>query len=322
MSDPRTCGINGCTKGWQHRGVCVVNNAIGKTRVKAAQGKVQVVQPGTKLNIQWADGSWWLATAGNFSSRGTYCYYQDGERRYERLEQMKYVVMQDATTAHSEKMESLKTRKVHSAVYQAAEYELKCAICLEVFTSPMMLKCQHIFCYGCIQTTLSVANSASERQCPECRCPFVSMRDAVPPHPIITKLSATLRTSDHPDWSIDGLLPVSTGEPAASSLSASTLLTGASSSTDTSSRAIQDDDAATARLLINILPSPDPCSCAVCLEQFGDDSGYVLQCGHSFHAQCIQRIYQSAYSVVCPLCRYCDRTHIVRDGRLLRIITQ
>lgn len=265
-SDPRICGINGCTKSWQHRGVCVVNNAIGKTRVKA-QGKVQVVQPGTKLNIQWSDGSWWLATTGNFSSRGTYCYYQDGERKYERLEQMKYVVMQDATTAHSEKMESLKTRKLHSAFYQAAQDELKCAICLEVFTSPMMLKCQHIFCYGCIQTTLSVANSASERQCPECRCPFVSMRDAVPPHPIITKLSATLRTSDHPDWSIDGVLPVSAGEPVASSLSASTLLTGASSSTDTSSRAMQDDAATALASLSHSTPfAPEslPFNCHSC----------------------------------------------------------
>lgn len=259
ISDSRICGINGCTKRWQHPGVCIPNNAIGKTRVKA-QGKIQVVQPGTELNIQWPDGSWWLATAGNFSSRGTYCYYQDGERRYERLEQMKYVVMQDATTAHSEKMDSLKTRKLHSAFYQAAQDELKCAICLDVFTSPMMLKCQHIFCYGCIQTTLSVANSASERQCPECRCPFVSMRDAVPPHPIITKLSATLRTSD---CSNEGLLPVSTDESVASNL-----LSGASSSTDTPSRATQDDDAATALALLSHLtpfaPESLPFNCHSC----------------------------------------------------------
>ena len=128
----------------------------------------------------------------------------------------------------------------------------------------MMLKCQHIFCYGCIQTTLSVANSTSERQCPKCRCPFVSMRDAVPPHPIITKLSATLRTSDHPDWSID-VDGVSTGEPVASS---STLLTGASSSTDTSSRAMQDDDAATALASLShstpFAPGSLPFNCHSC----------------------------------------------------------
>lgn len=91
---------------------------------------------------------------------------------------------------------------------------------------------------------------------------------------------------------------------------------------DNFARGTSESIDAITRLIINILPGADSCSCAVCLEEFGDDSGYVLQCGHSFHAQCIQRIYQSACSVVCPLCRYCDSTHIVRDGRLLRIISQ
>ena len=91
---------------------------------------------------------------------------------------------------------------------------------------------------------------------------------------------------------------------------------------DNFARGTSESMDAAARLLINILPSPDPCVCAVCLEDFGDDNGCVLQCGHSFHARCIQQTRQSTFSVVCPLCRYCDRTHIVRDGRLLRVITQ
>ncbi|KAM9416527.1 nuclear factor 7, brain-like isoform 1-T5 [Salvelinus alpinus] len=46
---------------------------------------------------------------------------------------------------------------------------LCCAICTEIFTDPVSLSCQHIFCKRCLEQSLE---AGLPRRCPECRAPI------------------------------------------------------------------------------------------------------------------------------------------------------
>lgn len=50
--------------------------------------------------------------------------------------------------------------------------ELNCAICLDIYTDPVMLKCGHIFCHICIENVLDCQEASGEYSCPECRLQF------------------------------------------------------------------------------------------------------------------------------------------------------
>ncbi|XP_068129254.1 E3 ubiquitin-protein ligase TRIM11-like [Hyperolius riggenbachi] len=47
--------------------------------------------------------------------------------------------------------------------------ELKCSICLSIYTYPVTLRCGHNFCRGCIDRVLDTQRESGEYSCPECR---------------------------------------------------------------------------------------------------------------------------------------------------------
>lgn len=49
--------------------------------------------------------------------------------------------------------------------------ELTCAICLEIYTDPVVLDCKHSFCCACIEETWNETNIVSY-SCPECRAEY------------------------------------------------------------------------------------------------------------------------------------------------------
>ncbi|XP_078584338.1 E3 ubiquitin-protein ligase TRIM63-like [Branchiostoma floridae x Branchiostoma japonicum] len=53
-----------------------------------------------------------------------------------------------------------------SNMEEQIEQELTCSICLELFTRPKMLPCQHTFCQDCLQ---DIARKTRPFQCPNCR---------------------------------------------------------------------------------------------------------------------------------------------------------
>ncbi|KAM4697555.1 E3 ubiquitin/ISG15 ligase TRIM25-like [Rhinophrynus dorsalis] len=50
--------------------------------------------------------------------------------------------------------------------------ELKCSICLNVYTDPVMLRCGHNFCLVCIGSILDIQDGFGVYSCPECRAEF------------------------------------------------------------------------------------------------------------------------------------------------------
>ncbi|KAM5181256.1 E3 ubiquitin/ISG15 ligase TRIM25-like [Mantella aurantiaca] len=50
--------------------------------------------------------------------------------------------------------------------------ELKCSICLSIYTNPVMLPCGHNFCENCIDEALAVQRRSGIYTCPECREQF------------------------------------------------------------------------------------------------------------------------------------------------------
>ncbi|KAM4794668.1 E3 ubiquitin-protein ligase TRIM39-like [Rhinophrynus dorsalis] len=51
--------------------------------------------------------------------------------------------------------------------------ELRCSICLSIYTNPVTLRCGHNFCHGCIGTVLDNQEESGVYTCPECRKKFV-----------------------------------------------------------------------------------------------------------------------------------------------------
>ncbi|XP_040197923.1 E3 ubiquitin-protein ligase TRIM21-like [Rana temporaria] len=47
--------------------------------------------------------------------------------------------------------------------------ELKCAVCLKIYTNPVMLKCGHNFCWDCISRVLDTQEESGDYVCPVCR---------------------------------------------------------------------------------------------------------------------------------------------------------
>ncbi|XP_068098439.1 E3 ubiquitin/ISG15 ligase TRIM25-like [Hyperolius riggenbachi] len=50
--------------------------------------------------------------------------------------------------------------------------ELKCAICLSLYTEPVVLACGHNFCLNCIKTALAMQKGGGVYTCPECRATY------------------------------------------------------------------------------------------------------------------------------------------------------
>ena len=54
----------------------------------------------------------------------------------------------------------------------ATERELRCPICWDALSAPVRTKCGHLFCEGCIRTSIRVKS-----ECPTCRQPILTHRD-------------------------------------------------------------------------------------------------------------------------------------------------
>eukprot|EP00061_Rhincodon_typus_P010672 g35148.t1 len=54
---------------------------------------------------------------------------------------------------------------------EALGEELTCAICLEIYTDPVILNCKHSFCRSCIEETWN-DTAAAPYCCPECRAEY------------------------------------------------------------------------------------------------------------------------------------------------------
>ncbi|XP_072259095.1 E3 ubiquitin-protein ligase TRIM11-like [Pyxicephalus adspersus] len=55
--------------------------------------------------------------------------------------------------------------------------ELKCSICLNIYTDPLTLKCGHNVCRVCIARVLDTQEGSGDYSCPEC-CPMESLDEA------------------------------------------------------------------------------------------------------------------------------------------------
>ncbi|XP_073516803.1 E3 ubiquitin/ISG15 ligase TRIM25-like [Phyllobates terribilis] len=49
------------------------------------------------------------------------------------------------------------------------DYELTCSICLDIYTSPVMLDCGHNFCRGCLERLIERQMDDKNNSCPKCR---------------------------------------------------------------------------------------------------------------------------------------------------------
>ena len=58
------------------------------------------------------------------------------------------------------------TRAIAAAKTKSLEDAFRCAICLDVFSGPMVTECNHVFCGKCIKAAFSL-----KKECPTCRTP-------------------------------------------------------------------------------------------------------------------------------------------------------
>ena len=49
------------------------------------------------------------------------------------------------------------------------EADLKCTVCLELFTEPKVLPCCHTFCKKCLEGILEKTEEKAKLVCPQCR---------------------------------------------------------------------------------------------------------------------------------------------------------
>ncbi|XP_073479442.1 E3 ubiquitin/ISG15 ligase TRIM25-like [Aquarana catesbeiana] len=81
--------------------------------------------------------------------------------------------------------------------------ELKCSVCLNIYTDPVNLNCGHNFCRVCIDRVLDTQEGSGEYSCPECRKRFRS-RPALHRNIALRNIAETFLFS-HPDREESGV---------------------------------------------------------------------------------------------------------------------
>ncbi|XP_073479381.1 E3 ubiquitin-protein ligase TRIM11-like [Aquarana catesbeiana] len=81
--------------------------------------------------------------------------------------------------------------------------ELKCAVCLNIYTNPVTLKCGHNFCRVCIDRVLGTQGGYGGYSCPECREKFPD-RPALHRNITLRNIAETF-LSAHPDQEESGV---------------------------------------------------------------------------------------------------------------------
>ena len=122
------------------------------------------------LNVRWVGGTWYQCIAGATSSKGTFCKYTDGDRKYHDFSVYErgvdYHVLQEAP----EQINPPDAKSTLMEVAKTTKDELTCAICKEIFTAPITIKdCMHTFCSG-----VGRVSQSRPRTC-ALTCPRVSM---------------------------------------------------------------------------------------------------------------------------------------------------
>tara|TARA_B100000482_G_scaffold174958_2_gene143767 strand:+ start:3268 stop:3936 length:669 start_codon:yes stop_codon:yes gene_type:complete len=147
---------------------------------KVAVGKV--------INVYWAQpyNRWFAGVVTDISKKGTKINYNDGDVvTHKRIEFMRYEVFDDTNEQVS--LTPFKQKRLH----EVATEELKCGICLTLFTNPYTPKgCPHAFCYACISRWIQ---EPQRNTCPLCTTKIVSMRDCHA-NPILEKLANSIRS--------------------------------------------------------------------------------------------------------------------------------
>lgn len=69
--------------------------------------------------------------------------------------------------------------------------ELKCAVCLNIFSDPVSLPCDHTYCLLCIRAHLGSDAAKAQGRCPECRAPFY--QEDLRAHRIVTNMADSIR---------------------------------------------------------------------------------------------------------------------------------
>ncbi|KAI8506094.1 hypothetical protein Bbelb_164470 [Branchiostoma belcheri] len=85
---------------------------------------------------------------------------------------------------------------VQSNMFEQIQQELSCSICLELFTRPKVLPCQHTFCQDCLKDH---ARRGGTFQCPNCRQEINLPQKGVasfPTNNLVANLCDTLRKRD------------------------------------------------------------------------------------------------------------------------------
>ncbi|KAK3531082.1 hypothetical protein QTP70_010368 [Hemibagrus guttatus] len=77
---------------------------------------------------------------------------------------------------------------------ESLEEQLRCPVCLEVFSEPLMLQCGHSYCRGCVRSM--GMDPLGQLQCPVCRCAVDG--DSPPPNVALARIVDALREISEP----------------------------------------------------------------------------------------------------------------------------
>uniref|UniRef100_A0AAY4EHN5 E3 ubiquitin-protein ligase TRIM50 n=1 Tax=Denticeps clupeoides TaxID=299321 RepID=A0AAY4EHN5_9TELE len=78
---------------------------------------------------------------------------------------------------------------------ESLEEQLRCPVCLEVFSEPLMLQCGHSYCRACVRSM--TMDPLGQLQCPVCRCSVDG--DCPPPNVTLARIVDALRELSQPD---------------------------------------------------------------------------------------------------------------------------
>ncbi|XP_030633850.1 E3 ubiquitin-protein ligase TRIM50-like [Chanos chanos] len=77
---------------------------------------------------------------------------------------------------------------------ESLEEQLRCPVCLEVYTEPLMLQCGHSYCRSCVRSM--TMDPLGQLQCPVCRCAVDG--DRPPPNITLARIVDALRQMSEP----------------------------------------------------------------------------------------------------------------------------
>lgn len=77
---------------------------------------------------------------------------------------------------------------------ESLEEQLRCPVCLEVFSEPLMLQCGHSYCRSCVRSL--DMDPLGQLQCPVCRCAVDG--DRPPPNVALARIVDALREISEP----------------------------------------------------------------------------------------------------------------------------